>query len=86
MYAALSFLRGDLCFDIASYFKDLKVPTAIIWGEKSQFTSVEIGQLLQLNYPRVVRRFKVLPDVGLTPQLECPAITAGLIQQYLLDL
>jgi pimeloyl-ACP methyl ester carboxylesterase len=59
-YAALSFVRGDLCFDLSLYITQLTTPTAIIWGEKSQFTSPEIG-----------------------PQLEVPAVTIGLIRQYL---
>jgi pimeloyl-ACP methyl ester carboxylesterase len=45
-YAALSFVRGDLCFDLSLYITQLTTPTAIIWGEKSQFTSPEIGQRL----------------------------------------
>lgn len=39
-YAALSFVRGDLCFDLSKYITQLKTPTAIIWGRESQF----IGQ------------------------------------------
>ena len=42
-YSALSFVRGDLCFDLADYMPRLTVPTAMIWGKKSQFTSVEVG-------------------------------------------
>ena len=31
-YAALSFVQGDLCFDLPQYIEQLTVPTAIIWG------------------------------------------------------
>ena len=33
-YAALSFVRGDLCFDLSLYIQQLKTPTAIIWGQQ----------------------------------------------------
>lgn len=84
-YAALSFVRGDLCFDLSLYVPQLTTPTAIIWGRKSEFTSPEIGQrLAQLN-PQAVRFFQTIEDVGLTPQLELPAVTIGLIRRYLKD-
>ena len=82
-YAALSFVRGDLCFDLSLYVTELTTPTAIIWGQKSQFTGPEIGQRLANLNPQAIRYFQQLDDVGLTPQLELPAITIGLIRQFL---
>jgi len=82
-YAALSFVRGDLCFDLSLYIQQLKTPTAIIWGQKSQFTSPEVGRRLAEINPQAVRFFQVLEDVGLTPQLELPAVTIGLIRRFL---
>jgi pimeloyl-ACP methyl ester carboxylesterase len=82
-YAALSFVRGDLCFDLARYMPQLTVPTAIIWGQRSQFTGPEIGQRLRNLNPQAIRALQVLDDVGLTPQLEVPAVTIGLIRRYL---
>lgn len=82
-YAALSFVRGDLCFDLALYVPQLTVPTAIIWGERSQFTGPEIGRRLAALNPQAIRVFQELPDVGLTPQLEVPAVTIGLIRRFL---
>ncbi len=82
-YAALAFLRGDLCFDLSAYIAQLNVPTAIIWGEKSQFTGPEIGKRLAALNPQAIREFQQLEDVGLTPQLEVPAITIGLIRRFL---
>ena len=82
-YAALSFVRGDLCFDLSLYITQLTTPTAIIWGEKSQFTSPDIGQRLANLNPEAIKVFQSLEDVGLTPQLEIPAVTIGLIRQYL---
>ena len=85
-YATLSFVRGYLCFDLSLYINQLTIPTAIIWGKKSQFTSPEIGQrLADLNRQAVVI-FQTLDNVGLTPQLEVPAVTIGLIKKFLKQL
>ncbi|MBF2022302.1 MAG: alpha/beta hydrolase [Hydrococcus sp. C42_A2020_068] len=82
-YAALSFVRGDLCFDLSKYITQLKTPTAIIWGRKSQFTGPEIGKRLAALNPEAVKVFLELDDVGLTPQLELPGVTIGLIRKFL---
>ena len=82
-YAALSFVRGDLCFDLSTYIGQLTTPTAIIWGQKSQFTGPEIGQRLGAINPQAIKVFQQLEDVGLTPQLELPAVTIGLIRRFL---
>jgi pimeloyl-ACP methyl ester carboxylesterase len=82
-YAALAFVRGDLCFDLAKYLPQLDLPTTLLWGEASQLTPLATGQkLAQLN-PTEITRFITLPDVGLTPQLEQPATTIALIRQFL---
>ena len=82
-YAALSFVRGDLCFDLSLYIEQLTIPTAIIWGQKSQFTGPEIGRRLAQQNPQAIQVFQQLEDVGLTPQLELPAVTIGLIKKFL---
>lgn len=82
-YAALSFVRGDLCFDLSLYIEQLTTPTAIIWGQKSEFTGPEIGRRLAQQNPEAIRVFQHLEDVGLTPQLELPAVTIGLIRRFL---
>ncbi|WP_341735144.1 alpha/beta hydrolase [Microcoleus sp. EPA2] len=82
-YAALSFVRGDLSFDLSLYITQLTTPTVMIWGENSQFTSPEIGQRLANLNPEAIKVFQILENVGLTPQLEIPAVTIGLIRQYL---
>jgi len=85
-YAALSFVRGDLQFDLALYIQQLTIPTAIIWGDESQFTSPEIGRRLTEINPEAIQFFQQLADVGLTPQLESPAVTIGLIRKFLASL
>lgn len=85
-YAALSFVRGDLCFDLSLYIDRLTTPTAMIWGQKSQFTAPEIGQRLAAMNPQAIKILQILEDVGLTPQLELPAVTIGLIRRFLQQL
>ena len=82
-YAALSFVRGDLCFDLSRYITQLTTPTAILWGQQSQFTSPEIGKRLAAMNPEAIKIFQEIPEVGLTPQLELPAVTIGLIRYFL---
>lgn len=83
-YAALSFVRGDLCFDLSQYITELTVPTAMIWGKGAEFTAQEIGRRLADMNPQAIRIFYPLNEVGFTPQLELPAVTIGLIRKFLL--
>ena len=85
-YSALSFVRGDLCFDLSQYIEQLIIPTAIIWGQKSQFTGPDIGRRLAAMNPTAIKFFQEIEEVGLTPQLELPAVTIGLIRRFLLAL
>lgn len=85
-YAALSFVSGDLCFDLSLYMPQLTTPTAIYWGKASQFTSPAIGQRLADLNPQAVKAFQILDDTGLTPHLELPAVAIGVIRRYLKQL
>jgi pimeloyl-ACP methyl ester carboxylesterase len=82
-YAALAFVRGDLSFDLSLYITQLTVPTAIIWGQKTEFTGPEVGRRLAEMNPQAIRIFYHLHDVGFTPQLELPGVTIGLIRKFL---
>jgi len=85
-YAALSFVRGDLCFDLSRYMPDLTTPTAILWGRGAKFTGPELGRKLSQLNPTAIRHYVELHDVGLTPHLELPAVTIGLFRKFLDDL
>ena len=82
-YAALSFVRGDLCFDLTQHIDRLSVPTAMIWGRASEYIGPEIGYRLQQLNPQAVQIVYQIDSVGLTPQLELPAVTCGLIRQFM---
>lgn len=82
--AALAFVRGDICFDLTDYLPALTTPTCFIWGSEAQLSPLNLGQeLIKLN-PQAIREFITIPNVGITPQLEVPAITTGLIHRCLL--
>ena len=82
-YAALSFLRGDLYFDLAPYIEQLQVPTAIVWGERAQFTSVALGERLANLNPYTIKRFQVVSDTGVLPHLEQPGAVVALLLDWL---
>lgn len=82
-YAALSFVRGDLCFDLAQFMPQLTTPTAILWGEGAQFTPPAIGRRLAALNPAAIKAFIELKDVGLTPHLELPGVTIGVLHRFL---
>ena len=82
-YAALSFVRGDLCFDLTQYITQLTTPTALIWGKPSEYTGPKVGHRLREMNPQAVQIMYQLSDVGFTPQLELPAVTIGLIRKFL---
>ena len=82
-YAALSFVRGDLCFDLTQYVAQLTVPTALIWGQASEYTGPKVGHRLQEMNSDAIQIMYQLEDVGFTPQLELPAVTIGLINSFL---
>lgn len=82
-YAALSFVRGDLSFDLSLFMPQLTIPTAMIWGQQSQFTGPDLGRRLADLNPQAVQFFQVLEGVGLTPQLELPAVVIALLRRYL---
>ncbi len=85
-YAALAFLRGDLYFDLTQYLGQLTVPSCMVWGEQAQFTSVALGRRLAELNPKTVEGFWVIPDAGVLPQLEQPALVIGLLHHYLQNL
>lgn len=82
-YAALSFVRGELSFDLSQYIAQLTVPTAMIWGREAEYIGPDVGRRLAEMNPEAVRIFHHWDGFGFTPQLELPAVTIGLIRKFL---
>ncbi|MBW4464654.1 MAG: alpha/beta hydrolase [Pegethrix bostrychoides GSE-TBD4-15B] len=82
-YAALASLRGDLCFDLALYLGNLRLPTTFVWGEQARFSSVTTGARLAALNPDFIAPVQVIPEVGVLPHLELPARVIGLLSGVL---
>jgi len=81
-YAAFSFLKGYNSFDLAKFMPKSTKPTAILWGEKTNFAFPELGKRLA-ELSSMVKYFQVIPDTGTVPHLELPAITISAISKAL---
>jgi pimeloyl-ACP methyl ester carboxylesterase len=82
-FAALAFLRGDLYFDLSLYIQQLTIPSVVFWGEKAQFTSIQLGRRLVNLNQEALREFYAIADAGVLPHLELPEVIIGLLQQHL---
>jgi pimeloyl-ACP methyl ester carboxylesterase len=85
-YSALSFLRGDVFFDLARYLPQLGTPTAILWGEEAQFVTADLGQRLAMLNPAAIDLFVRLAESGVLPHLEQPAVVIALLHDFLINL
>lgn len=82
-YAALSSLRGDLCFDLSLYISQLKTPTTLAWGKQSRFSSSATGQRLANLNPAYVQQLPPIEQAGVLAHLECPDQLIGQLRQVL---
>jgi pimeloyl-ACP methyl ester carboxylesterase len=82
-YAALASLKGNLCFDLRDYMGQLRTPTTIVWGERSRFGTPSLGQTLASLNPQFVQSFQLIPQAGVLPHLELPAVVIGLLYDAL---
>lgn len=80
-YAALASLKGNFCFDLSDYMGHLQTPTTLIWGERSRFGKPALGQHLAHLNPQYIKSFQVIPEAGVLPHLESPAVVIGLLQK-----
>jgi pimeloyl-ACP methyl ester carboxylesterase len=83
-YSALSSLKGALFFDLTRYMEQLTIPTAFVWGEKSRFNTPTLGRRLADLNREAVTVFHEIPNTGVLPHLELPAVVAGLLRQWLI--
>jgi pimeloyl-ACP methyl ester carboxylesterase len=81
--SALAFLRGDLYFDLARYLPQLTTPTVMLWGQKAQFTPIELGRRLAALNPDWINDFVTVEQTGILPHLELPEVTIGWLRHLL---
>ncbi len=81
-YAALASLKGSICFDLSQYVPKLTIPTLMVWGAKSRFSSASLGRRLAKLNPEVIH-IEEIPDLGVLLHLEYPAVAIALLQRWL---
>ena len=73
-------LRRDLV--IGERWKQLRVPTLFVWGDKDPFDSLENGEHIAAQIPGGARLVRI-PDAGHLPWIDEPERCAGLIMDFL---
>jgi pimeloyl-ACP methyl ester carboxylesterase len=82
-YAALASLTGDISFDLSRYIGQLQTPTTVVLGSGSRFTApATVKRLASLN-PKAMQHVVEIPNAGVLPHLEHPAVVVGLLRQWL---
>ena len=82
-YSALASLRGDVCFDLSRYIGQLTIPTTLVVGEASQFNRPGKTKRLAALSPKAIQALHIIPDVGVLPHVEQPAVVVGLLRAFL---
>lgn len=82
-YAALASLTGAISFDLSRYIHQLQTPTTIVLGAGSRFTAPAIVKRLASLNPKAVQQIVEIPDSGVMPHVEHPAVVTGLLRQFL---
>jgi pimeloyl-ACP methyl ester carboxylesterase len=67
--------------DMEEKFREIDIPTLIIWGQYDTVTPLSIGQRLEKAIPQ--SRLVVLEDCGHIPHEEAPQRTLATIQEFL---
>lgn len=82
-YAALASLNGAISFDLSRYIHQLQTPTTVVLGAGSRFTTpATVKRLASLN-PKAIQQVIEIPDSGVLPHVEHPAVVIGLLRQFL---
>lgn len=82
-YSALASLNGAVSFDLSRYIHQLQTPTTVVLGSGSRFTApATVKRLASLN-PTAVQQVIEIPDSGVLPHVEHPAVVVGLLKQFL---
>jgi pimeloyl-ACP methyl ester carboxylesterase len=82
-YSALASLNGTISFDLARYIGQLQTPTTVVLGASSRFTPPALVKRLASLNPKAIARVIEVPDSGVLPHVEHPAVVIGLLRQFL---
>ena len=67
-------------YQLLSRLGDLQVPVLVVWGATDRVLPVAHGRRAAAACPDL--ELQIIPDCGHTPQLECPAQLAELIEEF----
>ena len=67
--------------EITSKYREIKIPTLIIWGEQDKVIPLSVGQKLNQTIPN--SKLAVIPDCGHMPTEEKPKETTEIISEFL---
>ncbi|WP_017301374.1 alpha/beta fold hydrolase [Nodosilinea nodulosa] len=82
-YAALASLNGAISFDLSRYLGQLQTPTTFVLGAGSRFSAPAMVKRLASLNPQAVQQVIEIPDAGVLPHVEHPAVVVGLLRQFL---
>ncbi|PSR15094.1 alpha/beta hydrolase [filamentous cyanobacterium CCP3] len=82
-YAALASLNGDISFDLSRHIGQLQTPTTFVLGAGSRFSAPAMVRRLASLNPKAVQSVIEIPDSGVLPHVEHPAVVTGLLRQFL---
>jgi pimeloyl-ACP methyl ester carboxylesterase len=67
--------------ELTKHYKDISVPTLILWGDKDEVIPLKIGHKLDAVIPK--SKLVILKNTGHIPQEETPAETIPLVKDFL---
>ena len=67
--------------ELVAKYKDIKLPTLIIWGRQDRLIPLKVGELLDRDIPNSTLR--VIEECGHAPQEEKPDETIRLVLEFL---
>ncbi len=67
--------------DIVYQYKQINIPTLVIWGDKDEIVPLEVGQRLSRDISTA--NLHIIKDCGHVPQEECPVETIRLFEGFL---
>ena len=70
--------------ELIARYKNIRVPTLIIWGEEDKVVPLEGGRNFKRDIPAA--ELVILPKCGHIPQEEQPQETQGLVTKFLKNL
>jgi pimeloyl-ACP methyl ester carboxylesterase len=70
--------------ELIKKYKDIRVPTLIIWGRQDRLIPVKVGELLQRDIANST--LKIIEECGHAPQEEKPEETVPLVRDFLKSL